>query len=388
MESMVALCKASIIRRTSRLAQKEHIKPMNVDLSAYDTGATEDFEAALAALEGGVPDAAEYQRLTTMMLVTPAVRQLAELDPFSAEYHKGVLDLYVRLRARPDDKYDPERDEAPSAPVPEDIWSSLVPWCFKDPKMVGEHLYAWAHIFQHIDLPKGGSLLEYGPGSGQLLLMLARMGFRACGVDVDAVALEGIRLQAEKMSIVVQTERALFGEGFSGERFDTILFYEAFHHALDFQTLLLRLHDRLKPGGHVILCGEPIVQENFPGIPYPWGPRLDALSVFCMRRFGWMELGFTHSFFTEAARRAGWQVEMFPFLGCGRAQIYVLKPQAQSDTMPYNADIKIALFGETSSSGSASDADRLRAELAAVHASSSWRITQPLRSLARLFKRR
>ena len=61
--------------------------------------------------------------------------------------------------------------------------------------MVSEHLLAWGHIFAHLNLPSGGSLLEYGPGSGQLLLMLARMGYRACGVDIDAVALEGIRAQ-------------------------------------------------------------------------------------------------------------------------------------------------------------------------------------------------
>src|SRR6202012_3610099 len=95
-------------------------------------------------------------------------------------------------------------------------------------------------------------------------------------------------------------------------------------HAFDFEALLRRLQDRVNPGGRVIFCGEPVVAVAQSGIPYPWGPRLDALSVFCMRRFGWMELGFTHDFFMEAARRAGWEPEFHAFPGCGRAHAYVL----------------------------------------------------------------
>jgi 2-polyprenyl-3-methyl-5-hydroxy-6-metoxy-1,4-benzoquinol methylase len=341
----------------------------------------EEFEQIVTALDGGVPDAAEYQRMTTLVLDTPGTRRLGALDPFSPEYHQAVLELYLGLRSRRDDGYVPERDEAPSAPVPEHVWSQLSPWGFRDLAMVGEHLYAWGHILRHLALRPAGSVLEYGPGSGQLLLMLARMGFRACGVDVDAVALEGIRLQAEGMGLQVPVERARFGEGFGDERFDGIIFYEAFHHALDFQQLLRRLHDRLTPGGRVVLCGEPVVPAEFPGIPYPWGPRLDALSVFCMRRFGWMELGFTHAFFVESARRAGWGVGFHPFPGCGRAHVYVLERRdvtqpeiASPPPAPVEADPALALAWT-------------RAELAAVHASTSWRLTRPLRLAGRLLGR-
>ena len=296
-----------------------------------------EFDAALAALGQGVPDAAEYTRLTTLTLDAPGVDRLAGLDPFSDGYRQEILDLYVHLRARPDTDYRPERDEAPSYAVPDAIWTGLVPWSFHDASMLSEHLYAWGHIMRHLALPPGGSVLEYGPGSGQLLLMLARTGYRACGVDIDEVAVEGIRRQSAAMALPVGIERAVFGEGFGDERFDAAVFYEAFHHALDFEALLRRLHDRIKPGGRVVLCGEPIVSEPFPAVPYPWGPRLDALSVFCMRRFGWMELGFSHDFFVEAARRAGWRASFHPFPGCGRAHVYVLTADDGVEAAPERA---------------------------------------------------
>jgi hypothetical protein len=90
------------------------------------------------------------------------------------------------------------------------------------------------------------------------------------------MALEGIRAQATQLDLTVATDCAGFGHGFDGQTFDRILFYEAFHHAIEFDDLLLRLHGRLNPGGKVILCGEPIVAAPCDAVPYPWGPRLDA----------------------------------------------------------------------------------------------------------------
>ena len=177
--------------------------------SGFSTCTTEEFEDIVAGLKGGVPDAAGFQRMTTLMLDTPGAPRLGKLDPFSQEYHTAALELYLSLRGRPDGGYLPERDEAPGSTVPEHVWSQLTPWSFHDPAMVGTHLYAWGHIMQHMDLAPGGRVLEYGPGSGQLLLMLARMGFAAYGVDVDKMALEGIRLQAAGMPLQVSLERAL-----------------------------------------------------------------------------------------------------------------------------------------------------------------------------------
>lgn len=344
----------------------------------------QEFEALLASVDGRVPDAEEYQRFGVSYIDLPDVGVLNRLDPFSPEYHERALGLYLTLRGRTEGGYEPTRDEANPSQIPTRFWSDLAPWGFRDPLMVGEHLYSWGHMLRHLALPAGGSVLEYGPGSGQLLLMLARMGFRACGVDVDAGVLDGIRLQADGMNLEVPTERAVFGEGFDDERFDCVVFYEAFHHALDFRSLLARLRDRIKPCGRLVLCGEPIVPAPFGGIPYPWGPRLDALSIFCMRKYGWMELGFIHDFFVEAARRSGWQAEQHAFAGCGRAHLYVLRPADGAGSV---AAMQAPQPG-TPAAGLDAHIAALQAELQEVYASTSWRLTRPLRWAGRWMNKR
>ena len=285
-----------------------------------------EFEALLAAIGGGVPDAAQYKRMSGLILDLPQSRALSRIDPFSPAYRPAAMALYLSLRGRSEDGYVARRDEPPATPLPPHLWTGLVPWSFRDARMLSEHVLAWGHILSHLDLPPGGSILEYGPGSGQFLIMMARMGYRACGVDIDAQALEGIQAQARHLALELETDCAEFGEGFGDRRFDCILFYESFHHAFEFEALLRRLHDRLNPGGQIILCGEPVVAGQFGGLPYPWGPRLDALSVFCIRRFGWMELGFTHDYLMRVIRDTGWAASFHEFPNCGRAALYRLTP--------------------------------------------------------------
>lgn len=282
------------------------------------------FDVLLAEIGDGVPDAAQYRRLSSLQLDVPQARRMLGMDPFSAEYRQAAMALYLSLRGRAEQGYQAPRDETPATPLPEHLWTGLIPWSFRDVALASEHLLAWGRIFRHLKLPQGGSVLEYGPGSGQILLMLARLGYRACGVDIDAVALASIDAQAIHLGLSVKTEQNVFGSGFEDEQFDCIVFYEAFHHAFDFDELLIRLHAKLKPGGRIVLCGEPIVGAPMNGIPYPWGPRLDALSVFCIRRFGWMELGFTHDYFVAMARTTGWHVT-FDAADTGRAAVYVLE---------------------------------------------------------------
>jgi SAM-dependent methyltransferase len=288
------------------------------------------FEAALAPFTGdAVPDGAAYQRLAGLTMDHSLAARFASLDPFSDAYRSGAMALYRELSGR-SGGYEPSRDEQSHTAAPPNPWTDLPPWSFGQPALLAEFLLSWSRILRLLDAPPGARVLEYGSGTGQLLLVLARAGLRAYGVDIDPAGVEMARTQADALGVKVALEVAPFGEGFAGERFDRIVFFESFHHAWEFERLLARLHDRLLPGGRVVFCGEPVVPAPHPSIPYPWGPRLDALSVLCMRRWGWMELGFGHEFFVRALRRAGWRAAFHPAAECGRAHVYVAEPAPAS----------------------------------------------------------
>lgn len=347
-----------------------------------------EYAAILEEIGDGLPNTEQYQRMSALILDIPEARKLARMDPFSSAYKAAVLDLYYSLRGRADQGYLVSRDELPDGQVPDELWSGTVPWSFRDTKLVSEHMLAWAHIFRHLGVAPSGSVLEYGPGTGQILLMLARMGYRAFGVDIDPVALETIRRQADHLRLPVTTERAEFGEGFDGQKFDCILFYEAFHHAVNFADLLIRLQNRLNAGGRIVLCGEPIVPVPAGGIPYPWGPRLDAMSVFCIRRFGWMELGFTHDFLVEIARRTGWAATLHSSTVCGRAIVYVLErtpTSCASDGLwaPEQSLRNQVQALESQVQTLEGHVQMLENQLVLMHASTSWRVTSPLRASKR-----
>lgn len=307
------------------------------------------FDMELSALDGAGIDTATYQRLCGITLDHPdAPTLLASPDPFSIDYRDLVLRLYYNLRGRQIEGYLPSRDELSGSGIPKNVWNQTPPWSFKDPGFVGEFLYSYGHILKLLALPSGSRarVLEYGPGSGQLLLMLARMDVQAYAVDVDQTALDLVRRQAEAMDISVETERAEFGEGFGDQRFDRVVFFEAFHHAIDWIKLLRRLHQRLTPGGKLILCGEPVVPDPTLSVPYPWGPRLDALSIYCMRKYGWMELGFTRAFLNEALWRSGWSVTFHAFPGCGRADAWVAEPMVLPTTLRVGEDIYLGGYAK------------------------------------------
>jgi SAM-dependent methyltransferase len=290
---------------------------------------TDIYNGIVDNLNGRAPSASEYKILSGLYLSYNNITTIKELDPFSDAYRDEVVKIYLILRGNQDKSYEALRDESAPMCLPQNLFSDVVPWHFKRPEMISEFLYSWGHIFALLDLPdnKPSTVLEYGAGTGQILLMLARLGVEAFGVDINPDAVALIRAQADAMGLKVHTEQANFGEGFEGSTFDRIIFYEAFHHAIDFMPLLRRLRQRLSPGGRLILCGEPIAEHETSSIPYKWGPRLDGLSAFCIKRYGWMELGFTRDFIFDAMDRTGWHIQAHPFPSCRRADAYVAVPK-------------------------------------------------------------
>ncbi len=143
-------------------------------------------------------------------------------------------------------------------------------------------------------------MVEFGAGWGNLTSDLI-----ATGVDVTVVELDpkfcsliGARCTGPGELTVYQGDMLGFT---AAQPFDAAVFFESFHHCADHLTLLRRLHDVVRPGGAVLFAAEPVQR-----LGYPWGPRLDGLSVWSSRTYGWLELGFDARYFDAALARTGW----------------------------------------------------------------------------------
>jgi SAM-dependent methyltransferase len=110
-------------------------------------------------------------------------------------------------------------------------------------------------------------------------------------MDIEGKFLEILRRRAARESIL--TINTIQGEFLdlpdTPHVYNAALFFECFHHCIGFKVLLERLRSVIKPGGRIVFCGEVFYGDWF---DFPWGVRLDGQSVWAIRSFGWMELGF------------------------------------------------------------------------------------------------
>lgn len=238
------------------------------------------------------------RRFTTFSMEYPAN---TEKDPYSNEYKVAQAALYERLSGK---TYSPE-NEVSVFDVDEAIHQPF-PYSTNSPGTVGNHIIAVGNVIRHIHSPPPSTILEFGPGWGNTTLMLARMGYRVTAVDVEKRFIELIQKRAAQKSLeieCIQGDFAFISD--TSRKWDTILFFECFHHCFEHQKLISWLDGAVNEGGQVIFAAEPITDA----FPLPWGVRLDGESLWAIRKFGWCELGFQESYFRELLLKEGWSVE-------------------------------------------------------------------------------
>jgi SAM-dependent methyltransferase len=225
-------------------------------------------------------------------------------DPFSDAYRAWTWDLYRRISGR--DGYDTAHEASPF-----DLERALrrpFPYESGSLTMVGRDLVARGHILETLSgrLAANGSagrprVVEFGAGWGNLTADLVATGLDVTVVELDPkfCSLIDQRCAGGPGELTVHQGDML---GFTSDQpFDAAVFFESFHHCADHLALLERLHHIVRPGGVVLFAAEPVQR-----LAYPWGPRLDGLSVWSSRTYGWLELGFDRHYFDAALRRTGW----------------------------------------------------------------------------------
>jgi 2-polyprenyl-3-methyl-5-hydroxy-6-metoxy-1,4-benzoquinol methylase len=221
-------------------------------------------------------------------------------DPFSAEYRTQYLDLYKKISSRSAYSVQNERSDFDV----DKLTLRPFPYFTKSLKLASLHFTLMGKLFESMDIKENSRILECGFGWGNTTLALAMLGHQVTALDIEERYCEVVRRRAKMLhveNIELINADFLWVET-TDQKFDTVIFFESFHHCWEFERLLTALHRILLPGGKIIFGAEPI-NDSF---TTPWGVRLDGESLWVARNAGWMELGFRSDFFDELLSRTGW----------------------------------------------------------------------------------
>ncbi len=154
--------------------------------------------------------------------------------------------------------------------------------------------------------PASARVLDMGCGWGLTTEFFGMLGCKVTAIDINASFVELVMERNKRLGYDVQAFQSAFDDvNVSGE-FDLIVFYECLHHAVKPWEVISRLAPRLAPGGCLAFVGEPVNTFWWPH----WGVRLDPISVYCIRKFGWFESGWSADFISECMTRAGLEVRI------------------------------------------------------------------------------
>jgi len=269
----------------------------------------EEFDAFAADLNSRGDETERIPILSNSYLVDRTLLDMPS-DPFSPEYLRAVLNVHARISGRP--SYDSRTMEH----TPLDVSAAIVrPAAYQnDGEWLGSYLESYGNLIRRLEVKPGMRVIEYGCGDAEISLHLARLGCSVTAIDIEPSYIDIVKEKAARFRLPISAICGDFMTGGDLGPFDRVFFYQAFHHSLEHQLVIENMHRILKPDGFIVFGPEPIVEPDGPwkhAVPYPWGPRLDGLSLRAMRTHGWMELGFQEPYFKKLLERNGWSYEKF-----------------------------------------------------------------------------
>jgi 2-polyprenyl-3-methyl-5-hydroxy-6-metoxy-1,4-benzoquinol methylase len=244
-------------------------------------------------------------------------------NPYSTEYYDFQMKLYSILSGR--SVYTIANEE--SVFNQEEIQTCPFPYYTCSASTVGDQLLAIGYIIKKTNLPANLKVIEFGPGWGNLTLALAQMGHNVTCVEVEKRFIELIKYRTREINNQVNffhQDMLKFSET-PDKKYDAVFFYESFHHCRDPIKLIKNLSNVINTNGIICFASEPIISSPSEIIPYPWGIRLDGMSVWSIRRFGWMELGFDIDFFLKMLYQQGFEAEKLSSDVCSLTNLIIAR---------------------------------------------------------------
>lgn len=240
------------------------------------------------------PDALAYMAGVTYRT---DVKVDQSLDPYGEEYFAQQIRVYKEISGR---EINQEDNELAAFDMEAHVAAPNA-YNHPDPSALAMHLVRLAGVFRLANAPLGSSFLDMGCGWGVSSELAATLGYKVTAVDINPDFVSLVNRRALRLGLPVRAVRCNFDDFTSDERFGLVLFYECLHHALRPWTVLHNMQSLLAPDGKIALAGEPINDFWWK----TWGIRQDALSVYCIRKFGWFESGWSLGFIRQCLDMAG-----------------------------------------------------------------------------------
>jgi len=250
----------------------------------------------------GGPESLSRPEITSKFKYTTDIELDDSIDPNSEDYLNFQLEVYKELSNR---DIDQQLNEQTNFNIGPHITSNN-PYNINDPSNFVFHYLRLGHTVKQANMDKNPKLLDMGCGWGLSTEFLGTLGATVTAVDINPDFISLINARSEQNVFDIKTVNSSFTDYFTTEKFDGILFYECLHHAIDIGELINKLKFFLKPGGVIMLAGEPIQSFYWNS----WGMRLDALSIYCIRKFGWFESGWSEGFLKQKFVSLGFDFDM------------------------------------------------------------------------------
>ncbi len=236
------------------------------------------------------------------------------LDPFSPEYFVQQLAVYKEISGR---QLDQHTGEQTTVDVETNLGSAN-PYGSSDIHFISKHSRAVLTTMLVSNLPPNAHVLDLGCGWGLSSEMIGFCGARVTAVDINPLFVDLIGRRAGPRSYDTKAILSEFDSFQTTDRFDLAFFYESLHHSVKPWETLASISELLKPNGKIAFAGEPINDEW-----KHWGLRLDHLSAYCIRKFGWFESGWTAEFLTKCFESIGFELSLFPHVGLNHGHVGV-----------------------------------------------------------------
>jgi SAM-dependent methyltransferase len=207
------------------------------------------------------------------------------LDPFSDEYFAQQMALYIEIASR---SFEPTTGELTRIdPIKHSQGAN--PYLSNNTTVISSHVRTISTVMTVANLPPAARVLDLGCGWGLSSEIMAFCGATIDAVDINPPFVELVNLRAAPRNYDIRARHGEFDSLEADGFYDLILFYECLHHASKPWELIERVKSFLSPTGKIAFAGEPVNEIWWPN----WGMRLDYLSVYCIRKFGWFESFYT-----------------------------------------------------------------------------------------------